>query len=194
MHDDFDPNVALMRAFSRVADDEKRLLLGALEGDAGREAYAAHLDAVDPARAEALRLEVRLRDADDPAARARLQALVATLDPDWWWALRSSRVHNCGVGRGEPPRVRFRLICDQSWSAMTPTEAGADVRRCDLCEQSVHRCATIAEANDAARRGECIAVDPKMAHEASVGRGALMLGRPDYLEMWAERIFPPGTS
>jgi len=184
-----DPLYTLQQVFAATSEPERPHLLRALGSDAGRQAYADWLDRHDPPRGEALRLEPRLRQSDDPAAAARLRELLVAIDPAWCFILRASAIHNCGAGHGAPPRVRFRLVCAREWATLAPTgEPGT--RLCDGCGERVHRCTTGAEANARALRGECIAVDPGMAHDQVTGGRALMVGRPDYLAMWAERLWP----
>ncbi|MEZ4382196.1 MAG: hypothetical protein R3A79_12670 [Nannocystaceae bacterium] len=182
---------ALSRAFAAVAEEERDLLRDALfeKTGRGRERYAAWLRERGDPRGEALALDRALRDADDPAAASRLRELLPALDRDWWWVMRQVELRNCGARRGAPPRVRFRVLCERSWAALEPT-GDAEVRACDRCQERVYRCATGEEAAARARRGQCIAVDPAMvADEATDGRG-VFLGRPDYLAMWAAKVFP----
>lgn len=188
--DAFDPKLALQRVYDGCGEEERRLLFPALESDDGRGLYVEWLERNDPRRAEALRLAERLDGADDPAAARRLGELREGLDPSWWWLFQRARIRNCGGGRGRPVKLRFRLLCPESWTTLTPTgEAG--VRRCERCEERVYRCAGVDEANERARQGQCIAVDPALASEgAGPDAKLVILGRPDYVAMWADHLFP----
>ena len=187
--DTFDPKLALQRAYDQAGEEERNLLFPALESAHHREVYAKWLDAHDSTRAEALRLAARLDDGDDDAAADRLRTLLEDIDPSWWWLFQRAQIRNCGEGRGGPDKLRFRLLCPESWTTLTPTgEAG--VRQCQRCEEQVHRCATVDEASERARRGECIAVEPGLAREgAGPDAKLVILGRPDYVAMWADHLF-----
>ncbi|MCB9701062.1 MAG: hypothetical protein H6711_04165 [Myxococcales bacterium] len=189
---DFDPHYALQRVYERAGDDERRLLGPALVGEGpAREAYVTWLRGHDPGRAEALGLAAALDGADDPAGAERLQALLSAIDPAWWWLMQRARIQNCGAARAAPPRVRFQFVCPREWASLRPT-GDPRARACDECGEVVHRCASLGEASERARRGECIAVEPAMAREAVRAEGLLVLGRPDYLSMWARGLFPDG--
>ncbi|MCA9662505.1 MAG: hypothetical protein KC486_29465 [Myxococcales bacterium] len=185
----FDPTFALAQVFARAPEEERPHLRVALGDDAGRAAYAAWLRGRGDPRGEALTLERRLRDEDDPAAASRLRELLPAIDRAWWWVMRRAEIRNCGGQRGAPPRVRFSFLCERSWASLEAT--GEDgVRSCEQCNERVYRCASAVEAAARARRGECIAVAPELAAEqATDGRG-LFVGRPDYVAMWAARLFP----
>lgn len=184
------PMEALQRVFDRMSAEERSLMMRALGSSDARGDYIAWLEARGDVRAEALGLEPRLREHElDAAVHARLRALLETIDPDWWWVMSPTRIHNCGASRDQAPRVRFRLVCTREWAALEPT-GEPNARRCDGCRETVYRCATGAEANERAVRGQCIAVDGALACDQATDRPGLFVGRPDFVAMWAERLFP----
>ena len=168
----------LVRALARAPTDEER------------ERYAECLESRDPARAEWLRLERALhsRAAADPAVRRRFDALTAALAGDWVRLLRRDTLLNCGRARGEPRRVRFAFACERTWESLAPSE-DPRVRTCDACEQRVHRCETVAEADAHARAGRCVAVPSALVATASGRDTSYMVGRPDLAADWAARLF-----
>lgn len=183
----FDPTFAFVQVLGRAPEEERPHLQAALVDEGGRAAYAAWLRERGDPRGEALTLDRRLQGVDDPAAAARLRELLEGIDREWWWVVRRAEIRNCGGRREAPPRVRFRFLCARSWASLEPTgEAG--VRSCEQCGERVYRCATGEEAAARARRGECIAVAPEMAAQ-EVASGRIFIGRPDYVAMWAARIF-----
>lgn len=191
MADPIEPMFALQSVFGRISDEEKPLMLHALGSADARRDYIAWLDARGDPRGEALRLELSLRDRDpERDLHARLRALLdERIDPEWWWVMSPTRVHNCGTGRNDAPRVRFRLLCTREWAALEPTDE-PNARTCHVCHETVYRCTTGAEANARAMRGECIAVDGKLAQQQATSHPESFLGRPDFVAMWAERLFP----
>lgn len=184
----FDPEFAFARVFGRMDEPERRLLLLAVQSDEGRRDYAAWLAARDDPRAEVLSLELQLRDHDDPQAAKELQTRLSTIDREWWWLLQTSRIHNCGAATSKPPKVRFRLQCTQEWAGLQPT-GDPNVRHCEKCERQVYRCSNEQQANARALAGECIAVAPEMARAQATDGPAMFVGRPDFVAMWAERLF-----
>ncbi|NVB36536.1 hypothetical protein G6O69_01740 [Pseudenhygromyxa sp. WMMC2535] len=187
--EDFDPAQALAQVYNRASEAERPLLFPALESEHDRGVYVRWLEAHDPVRAELLELAARLEDSDDPAATERLAALLEGVDPQWWWLFQRTEIRNCGAGRARPKPLRFRLLCPESWTTLAAT-GDPRIRDCERCGEQVHRCATLEQANEHAQRGECIAVEPSLAREGA-GRDAklVILGRPDYVAMWAEQLF-----
>ncbi|MEZ4453743.1 MAG: hypothetical protein R3B09_30085 [Nannocystaceae bacterium] len=182
------------------AEDERPFLHKAFDArleDEDRLRYAEVLEARDPARAEWLRLEVALhqRPAEDPAIVARFVALAREVGLDFANLLFRETILNCGgeEAKDAAPRVRFAYACPKRWETLAPpTDADADagpVRRCQLCAEPVYYCDTVAEAARRAVAGQCIAIPKPLSHG---GEEHLVLGRPDPLAMWAERIFPLG--
>lgn len=176
-------------------DDERPFIHKAFEHalrDADRLAYAKLVEERDPERAEWLRLEVALhaRAADDPDAIARFIALAREIGLDYANLLLRDRIMNCGSegARAEPPKVRFAFTCSKRWETLAPTEAEA-VRFCQHCEERVHYCDTVADAETRALAGQCIAI-PKQLSDGGVE--SLVLGRPDPVRDWADRLFSIG--
>ncbi|MCA9720003.1 MAG: hypothetical protein H6713_14780 [Myxococcales bacterium] len=182
---------AQARVLSGISREELYLLAGA-HTPAGREAYAAWLDAAGDPRGEALRLGARLERGHDAAAARRLQDVLKDIDADWWYLINETRIRNCGAAPEDGgPRVRFRFACERSWTELTPTDR-EDARRCERCAQTVYRCETGVEAARRAQRGECIAVPVGMAQQQVTQGRALYVGRPDYVQIWGDRLFPDG--
>lgn len=162
-------------------------------------AYAERLAPLDPRRAEFLRLECALAHpgaAAEPTAaqRARYRELLAELSNDYagWLAMvrTATPVRNCGVAPTASPQVRFRFACPNVWQALAPTDA-ADVRYCDDCRQRVYYCGNVADAERHARAGDCIAVPAGLSEAADrEAFDGMHLGRPDFDQLWAERLFP----
>lgn len=57
---------------------------------------------------------------------------------------------------GWEPAFEFR--CDIQWKDMRPMDSTRGTRRCDRCERTVHLCRTLAQFQEHARRGNCVAV------------------------------------
>jgi uncharacterized protein (TIGR02996 family) len=118
----------------------------------------------DPAstvRAEFLRTEdewAALPESDERrlSLQARLQELAGAIDSGWLAVVARTPLENCSV--------RFAYACPLRWDNLTPT-ADRNVRFCSACEQHVHYCATLAEAQHHAWSGECVAIDTRVARE-----------------------------
>lgn len=89
---------------------------------------------------------------------ARLQELAATLDTNWLAVVSDPAIEWCGKNTGGTWRPRFDFVCDKTWADLRPTD-NSGVRHCAACQQSVHYCATLADARDHSQEGHCIAVD-----------------------------------
>jgi hypothetical protein len=157
-------------------------------------AYERFLQSRHDPRAELMSLTNRMlegiADAEERrAVAARVAELSGSPQADVWTDLlaRSIRVQNCGQAKGEPGRVRFTFECPQSWGGLRPTD-NPEVRFCESCSTRVVRCDTVEKAENQARLGACIAVPAGLAQSA-VGSRGLMLGRPDYPALWADRLF-----
>jgi hypothetical protein len=162
---------------------------GGLDDDARRR-YAAAIYAQAPERAEWLRLEVALHRAasPDPSVRARFDELTALCPPQWIELLRRDLLLNCGRAADERPRVRFTFECERRWESLAPTD-DPRVRHCDECGESVHFADTVVEAEALARAGRCISVPGALARSASGRSVDKVVGRPDPIAWWADRIF-----
>ncbi|MBL9103794.1 MAG: FHA domain-containing protein [Myxococcales bacterium] len=174
------------RPFIRKAHDD------ALD-DADRLAYARLVEPTDPERAEWLRLEVALhaRATDEPAVLARFIELARRIGLDYADLLLRETIMNCGredLRRG-PPRVRFAFACGKRWQTLASTAEPA-VRRCQQCDERVYHCDTLADAEARAHAGHCIAIPRRLADGG--GSDELVLGRPDPVRDWADRLFTLG--
>lgn len=116
-------------------------------------------------------------------------ALVAQVPAGWWRLVRSRRLQlNCGAAGAVAPSVRFAFICPRSWEELAATERRG-VRACDACQRPVYRCDTAAEADDRARRGDCISV-PAPLVERHANTSAMIVGRPEpAVTRWARALF-----
>jgi len=175
-------------------ENERPFLLLAFEGkldDPQRLAYAKVLDGKDPGRAEWLRLEVQLHSqaTSDPNVHRRYGELGRQAGYDFLKIMRRSDVLNCGKGAHEPRRVRFTFICDKRWESLHPTETD-NVRHCSVCNEKVHHCTTVPEAENHARAGHCIAVSYSLVDKAAGGGYRNAVGRPNPVADWSEKLFP----
>lgn len=153
----------------------------------GLHAYRDWLAERDDPRADVLSMELHWRAGPSQPRPDALLAAIAEVDQTWWQWITSDRLLNCGAARQSRPKVRFRTRCDWRWAELSPSgEPGR--RDCAQCERAVYWCPTVEDAERHARAGDCIAV-----HAALVTAGgdphAHVLGQPDYLAMWATRIF-----
>jgi len=181
--------------FDYLADPEERhFLMMAINGqisDEERLRYAAHLDTIDPKRAEWLCLEIALHAAatSDSAVHARFIELSRSIPFDFRKLFRRDMLLNCGLARAESPRVRFSFACSEKWELLTPTEDAA-VRFCQGCKERVYHCETVRDAESHAKAGHCIAVPNKLAGGAVNLDTSRYVGRPDPVGDWAEMLFP----
>jgi uncharacterized protein (TIGR02996 family) len=158
-----------------MADPVERAFINAIRADpddqAARLIYADWLEERDDPRGEYLRLEAALAalgpdDARFSALDARRLQLHGEIDFLWRVVVRHrSHVLNCGAATSQPPPVRFAFRCPKRWEGLRPTDDPA-VRHCDACRQEVHFCATAAEAEERAVRGECVAIGARLAAQA----------------------------
>jgi uncharacterized protein (TIGR02996 family) len=129
--------------------------------EAIRLVFADWLEEAGDPRAEFLRVDAQLAQMDraDPAYEVRLfhwRDLRDGLPADWQLLLGRSVVENCGLKL---------LPCPQKWNDLDATPHDG-VRRCWACERNVHYCQSMDELHAHARRGDCVAVDPRIPHLA----------------------------
>jgi uncharacterized protein (TIGR02996 family) len=181
--------------FEYLSDETERpFLLAAFDGkldDTQRLAYAQVLDSKDPARAEWLRLEVQLnaKPTADVAVHQKYAELGRQVGSDFRKMVRRNDVLNCGKGAKEPRHIRFTFICDKRWETLLPTE-NPNERHCNACNERVHHCQTVPEAERHARAGHCIAVSYALVDKAAGGGYRNAVGRPNPIGDWAEQLFP----
>lgn len=173
---------------------ERPFLLLAFDGkidNAQRLAYAQVLEAKDPERAEWLRLEVQLHShpTDDVNVHRRYGELGRKAGYDFLRIMRRNNVFNCGKGPKEPRRVRFSFVCDKRWETLNPSDV-PNVRHCSICNERVHQCSTVQDAESHARAGHCIAVPNSLVEKAAGRNYQNMVGRPDPIGDWSEKLFP----
>lgn len=165
---DYDKNSAEEQAFMQKIherpDDEFLPLV-----------YADWLDDQGDLRGTALRL---MLDRDRISRQGITnQALIESLDKEIetlfdgasedgkvWYSLlnmlfgKRATILKRGFGRSEPnPIFQFEFECPNRWYSLQVTK-DATVRFCGDCQRQVHFCSTPTEAEDHARRGNCIAV------------------------------------
>lgn len=183
------------------ADDERPFIHKAFDhalDDPGRLAYAQLLAERDPERAEWLRLEVALhaRATEDPAVLARFLELAHAIGLDYANVMLRDVIMNCGSddAKQEARPVRFAFRCTKRWETLAPTDRGS-VRYCQQCKESVYYCDTVADAETRAFAGQCIAI-PKPLSDGGGYQGEAVMGRPDPVRDWADRLFSygPGSS
>lgn len=169
-------------------------LLANPQDEAGRATYAAWLTARGDRRGEALGLFAALKQPgaqpDSASQRAWLKRLLADIDAAWWLEVAGdAALYGCGAAAADQsPVLRFRVRCNNPWETLTPTE-NADVRHCADCQHPVFRVASIAQAEAHARQGHCIAAPAALTHPLAKQLTADMVGRPDWVDLWAQRIF-----
>jgi len=163
-------------------------------GASVREEYRVWLEARGDERAELFIIEEKLFD-DDVLDRARLIAraqeiLTKSEKTRRWWKLvaQTASIRNCGAAPEERGPVRFAYECPRTWEELTPT-ANASARHCGTCERLVHLCTSREDAEERARRGECITVPSALASAVARDLTSAVTGRPDAIAMWAERVF-----
>ncbi len=169
-----------------------RPFLAGTATDDDRRAYQAWLIAAGDPRGELLALAMALGAATEPpAARARFRELLDAIDPLWWAMVRARGwLLNCGSRRDQPAAVRFAYECPRQWEELDPTLDPA-IRQCEQCGEAVFAVATLAEAEDHARRGHCISVPSALAgavDNREVPHRAV-IGRPHAPTNWARRLF-----
>ena len=119
--------------------------------------YADWLEEHDnPDHAEFLRVMARRGELQNTqpewyTVEARLAELRAALAPVWVEVFDRPKIENCQMS----PAFRFK--CPKQWEALKVTGEPA-VRHCDACDENVHYCHTLKEAQAHARQGHCVAV------------------------------------
>jgi uncharacterized protein (TIGR02996 family) len=148
-------------AEARLIDDEDVLLRAiAAHDEASRLVYADWLEGRgDVQRAEFLRLQQALVGPAplDVGGKAlfkqrtdRLRVLAEQIDQDWRVKVARPLVENCDA--------HFDFACPMEWGQLAET-ADPNVRACNLCEEPVYYCTSIAEAKQHAWQNRCVAVD-----------------------------------
>lgn len=129
------------------------------EDPALRLIYADWLEDHDELRAaflrrEAERLALPPDDPRMPDLADELLSLREAIDPDWVARLDRTRIERCPL--------KFKPPCPQRWEQLRVLDQ-PDVRFCDACQKPVFHCGTLAEARAHKIRGECVAVDSRLA-------------------------------
>lgn len=162
-------------------------------GDA-RAVYRAWLEERGDARAELLMLEEALLEGRPPDdfAIARWRASEILSDPTvraWWRSVSViAPIRACGSAAREEPEVRFAFSCPRAWEMLDPTGV-PNVRHCTTCATDVHLSRSRAEAEERARRGECIAVPREIVGAVASEVTRFVTGHPDVAALWASKIF-----
>lgn len=163
-----------------------RVLLGGTSEMLDVPAYLAVLRTKDPLRAEYLELVTTHAGHHDPRARARIGELRDRIDSFWQRAIEPHWLLGCGEMREQTKRVRFSYECPRTWAELAPT-ADPDVRACDGCGETVHRCHTMAEAETHALAGHCISVTSVVSRSVYAKlehRLRMITGRPSLPDKW----------
>jgi uncharacterized protein (TIGR02996 family) len=147
-----------LRAIADDPDDEAtRAAYADWLEENGREQMALYLR-LDVERARTHRTAERFAE-----LAKEMEALETVLDQGWRSGLqRPGRVLNCGGAGTSKPRVRFTFRCPNRWSDLTGP-SGASVRYCGDCRRHVFLCESAAEAEHHARKGDCIAINSRVA-------------------------------
>jgi uncharacterized protein (TIGR02996 family) len=138
--------------------------------------YADWLDEQGDPRAGFLRLEAEFAalpetDRRKKRLRKRLRKLQKDLPSDWLVRLDRTAIENC--------EVRFEFQCPKRWEKLQAT-GDEKVRYCDTCCKPVFHCDTVAQAQEHAWEGECVAIDSRVVRkEGDLHAGLLpmLLGR-----------------
>lgn len=179
---------SIVKFFASLAPEELPLFLRALSSNVDRKTYVDWLAERGDPRAETIRQEDAWRAGGVGSRPRSLVEAIAAVDPQWWDLMARYTRLNCGRAPAQAPRVRFSFECPESWTRLTGTET-AGVRACGGCGERVYWCDDIESATDRARRGQCIAVSGALVHHGAGPGADMMVGRPDYKAMWADRIF-----
>jgi uncharacterized protein (TIGR02996 family) len=143
-----------------------RALLAHPDDTTTRLVYADWLDERGDPRGEFLRLELRLAelggDERSPWIRDRLLELRQAIDPAWLARLDRTKIDRCAL--------RFAYRCPLRWEKLRPTDDPTQ-RYCVHCREIVFHCATIEEAREHARQGDCVAVDSRLTRPGRPARG-----------------------
>lgn len=188
-----------MRTFMEAWQDaeEGPLLMAALgEAGPGRARYVEWLRARGDERGELVWALWRLCEepldiAEREALIARVEGLAEVLDPRWGQLFaRMAGLLNCGGG-GAGEVERFAFECPRRWETLEVSERPGE-RWCGACAQRVYLCESAQEVELRARRGECVAVRSALAERVGRELTQHMVGRPEPMRLWAERIFGGG--
>src|SRR5262245_46213329 len=161
---------------SQMTDDQgfRRALRDERDDTGTRSVYADWLVGREDSLGTFLRLEVELAalppdDERREPLEDQLRELQATLDVSWLAELDRTRIENC---------LRFTFQCPQQWENLKSTKR-EEVRFCAVCKRKVFHCHTIEQARTMAWRGQCVAVDSRLAREeGDIDASArMMLGR-----------------
>jgi uncharacterized protein (TIGR02996 family) len=117
--------------------------------------YADWLTEQGDPRGAYLRAEAELASASGNGTprrklQARLKKMRAGLNPDWLARIERTAIENC------EPRFAFR--CPKRWESLRLT-GDNNVRFCEECQKPVFHCDTVAQAQELAWDGECVAID-----------------------------------
>jgi hypothetical protein len=183
--------------YELMTGPEGKYLMPALGGrdPEARERYRAWLVERGDDRAELFAIEdALLRDefSERPEAIARAQAILSRHRSirEWWGMLtRSTPIRNCGSAPVAGRPIRFAYECLRTWDTLEPTNEAA-ARHCATCAKLVHLCRSRDEAEERARRGECITLVSEEWSGLSREMTSGWTGRPDPVAIWADRVFP----
>lgn len=113
------------------------------QDDSARLVYADWLEEQGDGRAAFLRAQV---------AGVRLPEAEAAQDPAWLARVDRTAIENCR-------ELTFAFRCPKRWEQLARVPDDERTRFCGTCEKPVYHCATVAEAQEHARQGRCVAVN-----------------------------------
>jgi hypothetical protein len=189
--------VKLHRLHELFMGPEARFIGAARRDEESREQYRAWLADRGDERADLFAIEdVLLRDdltgPEREHAIARAQEILANseLTRQWWTVVtRTAPIRNCGSAGDVRAPVRFAFECPRTWETLGAT-SDPSARHCTTCAKLVYLCRSREEAEERARRGDCITIDADSWTQISQRFVSSCTGRPDPIAMWAERVFP----
>lgn len=149
-----------------LSDEDKAFVSAILTNPAdltGWLAYADWLDERDDARAEFVRLQVRILNPDemwpDPiGVLDRIEKLRPSLDPDWLAVFDRPAIENCDN--------EFAFKCPKKWEQLKGT-SDPRVRHCETCDKEVYYCLTDREARKRTELGLCVALADTVRYRPS---------------------------
>lgn len=169
--------------------------VSATDDEDARERYRAYLAERGDERAELIAIETALlrddfTERDTAIARAKEILSKGRVVREWWALVtRTAPIRNCGSGPEAPRPVRFAYECPRTWESLSPTDDGG-ARHCSTCARLVYLCRSREEAEERARRGECITISASSWARVSREFTSTCTGRPDPIAMWSDRVFP----
>src|SRR5262245_13310236 len=130
------------------------------DDDATRLIYADWLDEQgdqpSKTKSEYIRLDVQLAPLKEGVRgtrrrKRRRQRLAEQIDSAWLAVVTKAPIECC----------KFKFECPLKWENLQPVKGSDTTRFCGTCNQQVHFCATLEEAQHHAFQNHCVAVDAR---------------------------------